>query len=244
MSRRRETVRVAIDGPAGVGKTTSAKALADRLGFLYVDTGAMYRALALKALDRGISPDDGRKTGELAGATDVGLEPDGKGGARVILDGADVTGRIRSPEVSDGASRIAVHARVRERMVALQRSIGLGQNVVMEGRDIGTRVLPEAEAKIYLTATPEERALRRWKELVSRGEEARYDDVLEGIRERDARDTGREIDPLRPADGATVIDCTLLTPEAQVDAIMDVVLGSSMRNAPGGAAEETGPELR
>lgn len=244
MNRQDRPVRVAIDGPAGVGKTTSARALADRLGFLYVDTGAMYRALALKALDRGISPDDAARTGELAATTDVGLEPDGHGGARVILDGVDVTGRIRTSEVSDGASRISVHARVRERMVSLQRAIGLGKSVVMEGRDIGTRVLPEAEAKIYLTATPEERALRRWKELASRGEPAPFDEVLAGIRERDARDSGREIDPLRPADGATVIDCTLLTPEAQVDAIMDVVLGSAMRNAPGGAAEETGPELR
>src|SRR5512140_873308 len=218
MSRPEKIIRVAIDGPAGVGKTTSARAVAERLGYLYVDTGAMYRALALKALELGISPDAADECGDLAAATRIGLEPDGKGGVRVILDARDVTGLIRSPEVSDGSSRIAVHRRVRERMVALQREIARGRSVVMEGRDIGTRVLPDAEARIFLTATPEERAWRRWNELRLRGEPAPYDQVLAQIRERDARDSGREVDPLRPANGATVIDCTLLTPEAQMGA--------------------------
>lgn len=242
--RRGGSLRVAIDGPAGVGKTTSARGLAARLGFLYVDTGAMYRALALKALRGGVPPDDAAAAGALAGATRVWLEADGAGGVAVSLDGENVTGLIRTGEVSDAASRIAVHAGVRERMVALQREVARGRSVVMEGRDIGTRVLPDAEVKIFLTATPEERARRRWKELEARGEAAAREAVLAGIRERDARDSGREVDPLRPAADAAIIDCTLLTPEGQLDAIMDVVRKAGRRKAPGGAAEETGPELR
>jgi len=237
-------LRVAIDGPAGVGKTTSARGLAARLGFLYVDTGAMYRALALKALRQCVSVNDAAGAGALAGGTAVALALDGAGGCRVVLDGEDVTSLVRTPEVSDAASRIAVHAAVRERMVALQREVARGRSVVMEGRDIGTRVLPAAEVKVYLDATPGERARRRWKELESRGETVPLEAVLAQVRERDARDSGREVDPLRPAADAVIIDCTLLTLEAQLDAIMDVVRKAGRRNAPGGAAEETGPELR
>ena len=217
-------LRIAIDGPAGVGKTTSARALAKQLGYLYLDTGAMYRALALKAMRGRVSVDDAVGTTDLAAISEVGLVPDGLGGVRVLLDGMDVTASIRTPEISDGASRISVHRGVRERMVALQQGLAAGGGVVMEGRDIGTRVLPDAEVKIFLTATPEERARRRWKEMESRGEHQPFETVLAQIRERDARDGGREIDPLRPADDAVVIDATPLSLEQQVEAIHDEVL--------------------
>lgn len=221
-------MRVAIDGPAGVGKTTSARRVAGRLGYLYIDTGAMYRALALKAIAAGVGLDDEAGAGALAAVTDVGLEPDGKGGARVLLDGVDVSERIRTPAVSDGASRIAVHGAVRRRMVALQRELSrrlaeAGRGTVMEGRDIGTAVLPDAEVKIYLDARPHERARRRWVELQSKGEDVPFDGVLEQIRERDERDSGRKIDPLRPAADAVQLDCTELDLEAQVAAILEII---------------------
>lgn len=223
-------MRVAIDGPAGVGKTTSARRVAESLGYLYIDTGAMYRALALKALESGVSADDETATGALAQVTEVGLEPDGSGGARVLLDGQDVSERIRTPTVSDGASRIAVHGAVRGRMVLLQRGLSRnlaaqGRGAVMEGRDIGTAVLPDAEVKIYLDAKPEERARRRWRELESKGESLSFDRVLEQIRERDARDTGRKIDPLKPAPDAVRLDCTAMSLDEQVAAILEIIAG-------------------
>jgi cytidylate kinase len=238
------TTRVAIDGPAGVGKTTSAKALARALGWLYVDTGAMYRALGLKVLREGLSPDDPAAMNALARATSVDLRPDDSGGTRVLLDGEDVTDGIRSEAVSDAASRLSVHRSVRDEMVALQRRLSRGRDVVMEGRDIGTRVLPDAEIKVFLTATPAERARRRWREMKTRGQVLPFETVEAQIRDRDERDSNREVDPLRPAADAVVLDCTLLTLEGQVEAIADLVQRTLERNAPGGAAEETGPELR
>lgn len=236
-------IRVAIDGPAGVGKTTSAKALAEKLGYLYLDTGAMYRALALKAFRSSVSIDDAAGAGALAAATEVGLRPDGAGGVTVFLDDEDVTALIRTPEVSDGASRISVHRAVRERMVALQRALAAGGGVVMEGRDIGTRVLPDAEVKIFLTATAEERARRRWTEMLARGEAVPLDTVLEQIRERDARDTGREVDPLRPASDAVTIDGTHLSLPDQVEALLRIVRERGGRlSAPG--SQPSAPEPR
>jgi len=216
-------IRVAIDGPAGVGKTTSARALASRLGYLYLDTGAMYRALALKAIRGRVSLDDPEGAGDLALITTVTLTPDAEGGVKVLLDGMDVTASIRSPDISDGASRISVHPRVRERMVALQQAMVAGGGVVMEGRDIGTRVMPDAEVKIFLTAAAEERAQRRHREMVVRGESVPFETVLASIRERDARDTEREVDPLRAAADAIRIDGTNLSLNGQVDAIEAIV---------------------
>jgi len=237
-------VRVAIDGPSGVGKTTSARALAAKLGALYVDTGAMYRALALKAKRAGISPDDEAGAARLAGETNVNLEPAGDGAVRVLLDGEDVTGLIRTPEISDGASRISVHGGVRKRMVALQQALARGRSVVMEGRDIGTRVLTDAEVKVFLTATPEERARRRWLELKTRGEATDYPEVLRDIQERDARDSGRAVDPLRPAEDAVLLDGTDLDLDAQVDAILAIVRNAEAGTARVGQPDKTGPESR
>ncbi len=231
-----QAVRVAIDGPSGVGKTTSARAVADRIGALYVDTGAMYRALALKAMRTGVSVDDETKSVRLAEDTSVTLDPAADETVRVLLDGEDVTGLIRTGAVSDGASRISVHEGVRKRMVALQQELARGRSVVMEGRDIGTRVLRDAEVKIFLTASPEERARRRCLELKARGDGTDMATVLKEIQERDARDSGRAVDPLRPAADAVHIDGTHLSLDAQVDAILAVVRNVGAGSNPGGAA--------
>jgi cytidylate kinase len=216
-------VRVAIDGPAGVGKTTTARSLAGELGLLYVDTGAMYRAVAVRAARAGVSPDDAIGATRQAEGAEVRLETGPDGEVRVLLDGEDVTAEIRTAAASDGASRISIHAGVRDAMVHWQRKMARGGGVVMEGRDIGTVVLPEAEAKIFLTASSEERARRRHQELRGRGENPSFESVLRDIRERDARDQGREVSPLRPAPDAVVLDCTALDAPAQVAAARRVV---------------------
>jgi len=218
-----DTLRIAIDGPAGVGKTTTARALADALGFLYVDTGAMYRALAVHAGHAGVSVDDGDASAALARRTEVALRP-GRGRViRVLVNGKDVTPAIRSPRASDGASRISIHPGVRTCLVAWQRALARRRSVVMEGRDIGTVVLPEAEAKLFLTASAEERARRRYQEILARGENPSFEAVLREIAERDRRDQGRETSPLRPAADAVVIDCTALSLADQVAAARRVV---------------------
>ena len=221
--RNRPRIRVAIDGPAGVGKTTTAKAVARDLGLLYVDTGAMYRALAVLAAAAGISPDDPEGASALARSLRIRLTQDNEGGLRVEADGRDLTEAIRTPEASDGSSRISVHPGVRAELVRWQRSLAEKGGVVMEGRDIGTVVLPDADAKIFLTASSEERARRRHRELVSRGAGVAFTAVLRDIEERDARDRGREASPLRPAPDAVVVDCTALDVNAQVSAVRRVV---------------------
>jgi len=216
-------IRVAIDGPAGVGKTTTARALAVALDLLYVDTGAMYRAVAVMAARRGISPDDAAGSTLLAEAAEVRLETAPNGELRVFLGGEDVTTEIRTAAASDGASRISIHAGVRDAMVRWQRRMARAGGVVMEGRDIGPVVLPGAEAKIFLTASPEERARRRHRELLERGANPSFESVLRDIQERDARDQGREVSPLRPAADAVVLDCTALDAPAQFAAARRVV---------------------
>jgi CMP/dCMP kinase len=223
MSRATHRIRVAIDGPAGVGKTTTALALAHRLGLLYVDTGAMYRALAVLAARAGISPDDADASAQLARRVGVRLERDASGALRVHADGQDVTDAIRTPEASDGASRISVHPGVRTELVGWQRALAESGGVVMEGRDIGTVVLPDAEAKVFLTASTGERARRRHRELAARGVSVSLSQVLREIEERDARDQGREASPLRPAPDAVVVDCTAFDLNEQVAAVQRVV---------------------
>ncbi|BCW95462.1 MAG: (d)CMP kinase [Fimbriimonadales bacterium] len=196
---------VAIDGPAGSGKSTLARNLARALGFVFLDTGAMYRALALAAARRGIDPDDADGLTQLAQQIEIRFTPDGDS-QRVLLDGADVSEAIRTPEISDLASRISVHAGVRRAMVAQQRALAQqAHGVVAEGRDTTTVVFPEAAVKLYLDASPQERARRRQQQLQQQGIDEPYEQVLQAILERDARDAARADSPLRIADDAIVI---------------------------------------
>jgi cytidylate kinase len=201
---------IAIDGPAGAGKSTVARELARRLGLTYLDSGAMYRAVALAALRCGIEVEDGDRLGKLAGALDIGLD-----GAILTLDGADVSSDIREPAVSAAASRVSVHPEVRAAVVARQRALLARGGYVAEGRDIGTVVVPDAALKVFLTAAEGERARRR---AADTGEPAKA--VLSAQRDRDSRDEGREYAPLRPAPDAVEIDTTDLDVEAVVERIV------------------------
>ena len=200
---------IAIDGPAGAGKSTVAKGVARALGFTYLDSGAMYRAVALAALERGIDPDDGERLGELAWELDINFDRDS-----IHLDGKPVEGRIRSPEVTVAASRVSVHPQVRQAMVKRQRELIASGNYVAEGRDIGTVVSPESPLKVFLTADEQERARRR---AVDSGEPV--DEVRQAIGDRDRRDQERADSPLRRAPGAVHIDTTDLTRDEVVEEI-------------------------
>ena len=201
---------IAIDGPAGAGKSTVARALAERLGFTYLDSGAMYRCVALAAIERGVDLDDEVATGELASSLAIELDGD-----RVVLDGRDVSAAIREPRVSEASSRASVHPGVREAMVARQRQLIAAGRYVAEGRDIGTVVSPEAPLKVFLTASSEERARRR---AAQTGEDPGA--VLAAQRERDARDESREHSALRAADDAVEIDTTGLALDQVVDRVV------------------------
>jgi cytidylate kinase len=204
---------IAIDGPVGSGKSTLARRVAQMLGYVYVDTGAMYRALALKALRRGLAFDgNDEKLVLLARETRIDLRAEGAT-QRVFLDHEDVTTAIRTPEVSQAASRIAVNPGVRHVLVAEQRRAGEQGGVVMEGRDIGSVVFPDAQLKIFLTASPETRAERRWREHQQKGDTIDLRRTLEEIRERDRRDQGRTTSPLVRASDAVVVDSTAMEPE-------------------------------
>jgi CMP/dCMP kinase len=205
---------IAIDGPVGSGKSTLARRVAELMGYVYIDTGAMYRAVALKALRRGLALDAEAELETLAGATRIDLRADGAGGSqRIFLDDEDVTTAIRTPEVSQAASKVAVNAGVRHVLVAEQRRAGIAGGVVMEGRDIGSVVFPEAELKIFLTASPETRADRRWREHQQKGDQIDLARTLDEIRERDKRDVGRATSPLVRAADAVVVDSTAMEPE-------------------------------
>jgi cytidylate kinase len=212
---------VAIDGPAGVGKSTVARLLALRLGVPYLDTGAMYRALALHLLDRGIDPEDRAAVAAALPAVRIELRLARDGAAEVLLEGRSVDQRIRAPEVSAATSRAAVHPEVRARMVGLQRELAARHGGVLEGRDIGTRVLPDAPHKFYFEAPAEVRAQRRLSDLRAAGREAGLDEVAREIAERDARDREREHSPLAPAEGAQVVDTSSGTPEQIVARLVE-----------------------
>ena len=209
---------VAIDGPAGAGKSTIAKRVAERLGFTYIDTGAMYRAVALWALRQGVNPNDMHRMEQLALAAEIELSP-----GRILLNGEDVTEAIRRPEVSNGASKVAVIPGVRRAMVAKQRAIGERASVVMEGRDIGTVVFPGAEVKVFLDANPEERVRRRLRDVRATGEAITAGALAAQMKERDQRDSTRADAPLAQAPDAVYLDSSSLTVEEVEEAILKMV---------------------
>lgn len=216
--RQHQALQIALDGPAGAGKSTVAKIVANRLQLFYVDTGAMYRAIAYKALKEGASMDDEATVSQIAKRTEVIL--DHSEARRIWCDGEDVTQEIRYPEVSRAVPVVAAYPKIRERLVELQRMEAERGGVVMDGRDIGTHVLPEADLKIFLTATPEERAKRRWIELKMAGKDISFQEVAQDMVQRDRVDTEREVSPLKPAKDAIILDTTGLSVEELVAKIL------------------------
>ena len=203
-------MKIAIDGPAGAGKSSIAKLVAKELGFIYIDTGAMYRASALYSIENGIEICEKSFTKEVLDKIKIDIKY-GEDGQHILLCGKDVSKRIREADVSIGASNIAVIPAVRLKLVELQRELAKGNNVIMDGRDIGTYVLPDAEFKIYLTATSDERANRRLKEMREKGQMAEFEAVKRDIEYRDKNDSEREFAPLRQAEDAVLVDSTDMT---------------------------------
>lgn len=214
--------QIAIDGPAGAGKSTVAKAVAERLGFIYVDTGAMYRAMALYLLRQHIDAADAQKISEASRHADITISyVDGL--QQVLLDGENVTGLLRTEEVGNMASASSVNPDVRKKLVELQQALAARENVVMDGRDIGTCVLPDADVKVYLTASTACRAKRRYDELKSKGESCNLEAIEADIRERDERDMTREFSPLRQAEDAVLVDSSHMTVEEVIEKIISLV---------------------
>lgn len=211
---------ITIDGPAGAGKSTVAREIARRLGLLYLDTGAMYRAVTLKALRLGLTPQDEEKIAQMARETDISF---GENGRRVFLDGEEVTEEIRTPQIDKVISDYVKIPSLRRVMVERQREIGRKGGVVAEGRDMGTVVFPEADLKIYLDASPSVRAERRWRELRERGIEADLEEIRQDMMERDFKDAARREGPLKPALDAVIIDTSDLTVEQVVQRILDLI---------------------
>lgn len=214
-------INVAIDGPAGAGKSTIAKATAKELGFIYVDTGALYRAVAYNAVKTG-AIDDEQKIINMLDSTKVELKYV-NGVQAVYLNGEDVSAFIRTPEISMGASKVSAIPQVRAFLLNLQREIASTNNVIMDGRDIATVVLPNADVKIFLFASPECRAERRYKELIEKGEEVSFDDVLKDVNQRDYQDSHREIAPLKPSEDSIMADTSELTLQESIDLIVNTI---------------------
>ncbi len=196
---------VAIDGPAGAGKSTIAKLVAKEKGYIYVDTGAMYRALAIHFLKKGIAPENTEKVIEACRDADVSIRYE-DGAQQVYLNGENVTGMLRTEEVGNMASKTSAVPEVREKLLELQRTLAKENDVIMDGRDIGTNILPDADVKIYLTASVETRAKRRYDELKEKGKDCDLDQIAQDIKERDERDMSRETAPLKKADDAILVD--------------------------------------
>ena len=205
-----KTYAIAIDGPAGAGKSTIAKALAKELGYYYVDTGAIYRTVAYFLDLLGVSPKDADGVERYIDELTIQIEYDEEGKQHMIMNGMDVTGEIRTQDISQKASLVSAHAVVREVLLDMQRDVAKAHNVIMDGRDIGTVVLPKADVKIFLTATPEIRAKRRTAELLEKGQKAEYEVVLKEIIQRDYQDTHREIAPLKMARDSIKLDTSEL----------------------------------
>ena len=219
---RKGRLIIAIDGPSGAGKSTVARRLASELGYLYMDTGAMYRAVALNVLESKIDPTDEKELRKILEDMRVKLIEEGSG-LRLLLNGCDVTEEIRTPEMSLMASKISELQAVREKMVGIQRDMASQGGLVAEGRDIGTVVFPRAEVKIYLDASEPERARRRFQELLARGKQVTLEETLTEMHERDRRDRERTLSPLRKAEDAIVIDSTSFGVDVVVDGIINEV---------------------
>lgn len=215
-------VNIAIDGPAGAGKSTIAREVAERLGYIYVDTGALYRTVGLAAKNNSIDTGDRKKLIKLLNDIDVQLKFI-QGEQRVLLNGEDVSEGIREPQISMAASEVSAVPEVRDYLFGLQKKLASENNVIMDGRDIGTVVLPNADVKIFLTASPEERADRRVKQLAEKGEHFSYDKILSEIIERDYNDTNRKAAPLKKADDAFLIDTTGLTKQESVEMVIKII---------------------
>lgn len=218
-------IAVAIDGPSGAGKSTLARAAAKELGLLYVDTGAIYRTAALHALRRGVEPRDGAAAAALLPEIGITMDYDPAGMQRMLLNGEDVTDLIRTQEVSMAASAMSVHPAVRAFLLEMQREMAKKYSVIMDGRDIGTVVLPEADVKIFLTAGSEARARRRWLELQQRGAPKDFDQLLRETRERDEKDMNRAAAPLRPAEDAVTLDTTEIGFQESLERILEIIRG-------------------
>lgn len=218
-----KTYAIAIDGPAGAGKSTMAKRLAKELGYYYVDTGAIYRTVAYFLDLLGVSPKDADGVERYIDELTVEIEYDEEGKQHMIMNGMDVTGEIRTQDISQKASLVSAHAVVREVLLDMQRDVAKAHNVIMDGRDIGTVVLPKADVKIFLTATPEVRAKRRTDELLAKGQKADYEVVLKEIIQRDYQDTHREIAPLKLARDSIKLDTSELDIEGVIDAMKKII---------------------
>lgn len=214
-------INVAIDGPAGAGKSTIARAAAKKLGYIYVDTGALYRTVALAAVRREVLDD---ADGVAAMLPQISVELKFENGEQhVYLDGENVSSLIRTPQISMGASKVSAIPKVREYLLSLQQSIAKENNVIMDGRDIATVVLPNADVKIFLFATPECRAQRRYKELIEKGENVTYEDVLKDVNERDYQDSHREIAPLKPSEDSVMADTSDLDLQQSTEMIIGII---------------------
>ncbi len=224
------SVAVALDGPAGAGKSSVAKKAAKELDFIYVDTGALYRTIGLAAMRENIEPVASDEVFDLLKRIKVELTFNEKGEQIVLLNGEDVSGQIRTPEASMTASKISAIPEVRAFLLDLQRSMAKTNNVIMDGRDIGTVVLPDAQVKIFLTAAPEARAGRRYKELIEKGMDVKYEDILNDVIERDNFDMNREIAPLKPAEDSVTVDTTELDFEQSVEAVISVIKEKTENN--------------
>ena len=211
-------IRVAIDGPGGTGKSSIAKAVAARLGLEYIDTGAMYRSIGLKALRKGVSPSDTEAIEKMLEDTVIDFNDN-----HMYLDGEDVSGLIRTNEISMAASDISKLPCVRAKADALSKHLAATKNVIMEGRDIGTIVIPDAEVKIFMTAAPEVRAKRRYLQLLDAGKPADYDQIFDEIQKRDYQDSHRDYHPLKQADDAVLLDTSNMTKEENIEAVIDLI---------------------